>query len=112
MPKVAPLLDSAKVDFDELHTVIKGLNDIETQVGAVLGSAHDFIGNTDEQLQERLGQLHVTLMNLKVITTHAKALVETLGEKPSRIIFSGKPTKLTPEADIIKSREPLPAKKP
>ena len=112
MPKVAPLLDSAKVDFDELQKTVKGLNDVETQVGTVLGSAHDFIGNTDKQLQERLSELHVTLMNLKVITTHAKALVETLGEKPSRLIFSGKPTKLTPEADIIKSREPLPAKKP
>lgn len=112
MPKVAPLLDSAKVDFDELQKVVKGLGDVETQVGTVLGSAHDFIGNTDKQLQERLNELHVSLMNLKVITTHAKALVETLGEKPSRLIFSGKPTKLTPEADIIKSREPLPARKP
>jgi ABC-type transporter Mla subunit MlaD len=112
MPKVAPLLDSAKVDFDELQKTVKGLNDVETQVGTVLGSAHDFIGNTDKQLQERLSELHVSLINLKVITTHAKALVETLGEKPSRLIFSGKPTKLTPEADIIKSREPLPAKKP
>ena len=112
MPKVAPLLDTAKTDFDELQKVVKGLTGVETQLGTVLGSAHDFIGNTDKDLQEQLSQLHVTLLNLKVITTHAKALVETLGEKPNRLIFSGKPEKLTPEADIIKSREPLPARKP
>jgi len=54
----------------------------------------------------------VTLLNLKVISTHAKALVDALGEKPNRLIFSGKPTKLTPEEDIIKSKKPLPAKSP
>jgi hypothetical protein len=49
---------------------------------------------------------------LKVVTTHAKALVEALAEKPNRVIFSGKPAKLTPESEIIKSHEVLPAKKP
>jgi hypothetical protein len=77
-----------------------------------LGTANDFLGNTDTQLQEQLKQLHVTLMNLKVITTHAKALTEALGEKPNRLIFSGKPAKLTPEDEILKSRKPLPAKVP
>jgi hypothetical protein len=57
-------------------------------------------------------ELHVILQNLKVITTHAKAITETLGEKPNRLIFSGKPNKLTPESDIMKSNKPLPAKKP
>jgi hypothetical protein len=42
----------------------------------------------------------------------AKALVETLAEKPNRVIFSGKPTKLTPESEILKSSKPVPAIKP
>jgi len=112
MPKVGPLLDTAKADFDELQKVVKGLNDVETQVGTVLGTADNFLGNTDKQLQEQLKELHVTLLNLKVISTHAKALVEALGEKPNRLIFSGKASKLTPESDIIKSDKPLPARKP
>lgn len=37
----------------------------------------------------------MTLLNLKVVTTCAKALVETLAEKPNRVIFSGKPAKLS-----------------
>ena len=112
MPKVAPLLDTVKVDFDELQKVVKNLNDVEAQAGTVLGTANNFLGNTDKQLQLQLKELHVTLLNLKVISTHAKALVEALGEKPNRLIFSGKAAKLTPEAEILKSDKPLPAKKP
>jgi ABC-type transporter Mla subunit MlaD len=112
MPKLPPLFDTAKIDLDELQKVVKGLNDVEAQVGTVLGTANNFLGSTDKQLQEQLNQLHVTLLNLKVITTHAKAITEALGEKPNRLIFSGKANTLTPEADILKSRKPLPAKSP
>ena len=92
--------------FDEL------LGDVETQAGTLLNTATSFVGTTDKSLQEQLKQLHVTLLNLKVITTHAKALVDTLSEKPNRLIFSGKANNLTPEDEIIKSSKPLPAKKP
>jgi len=112
LPKLPFLADTLKTDLDELQKVVKGLDDVEAQAGTVLGTANNFLGNTDKQLQEQMKQLHVTLLNLKVISTHAKALVEALGEKPNRLIFSGKPTKLTPEADIIKSSKPLPAKSP
>ncbi len=78
----------------------------------MLGTADKFISSTDKQLQEQLKQLHVTLLNLKVVTTYAKELVETLAEKPNRIIFSGKPEKLTPESEILKSSKPLPATRP
>ena len=44
---------------------------------SVLGTADKFISATDKQLQEQLKQLHVTLLNLKVVTTYAKELVET-----------------------------------
>jgi ABC-type transporter Mla subunit MlaD len=111
MPKVSPLLDSLKIDVDELHGVVKGLGDVESKAGTALTSADAFIGNTDQSLQEQLKQLHVTLLNLKVITTHAKALVDALSEKPNRLIFSGKANKLTPEEEIIKSTKPLPARK-
>jgi ABC-type transporter Mla subunit MlaD len=112
MPKISPLLDSLKIDIEELQKVAKGLDETEGRADTVLGTANTFLGHTDKQLQDQLKELHVTLLNLKVISTHAKALVETLGEKPSRLIFSGKATRLTPEADIIKSSKPLPAKQP
>ena len=112
LPKISPVLDTAKTDLEELKRIIKGLDDVEKNANAVFESAGKFVGNTDKQLQDQLKELHVILLNLKVVSTHAKALTETLAEKPSRIIFSGKTQKLTPESEILKSKEPLPAKKP
>ena len=112
MPKLGPLADSLKIDVDNLQNVVKNLDAVTKGADTVLGTADAFISTTDKQLQEQMKQLHVVLLNLKVVTTHAKALVETLAEKPNRLIFSGKPAKLTPEAEILKSAKPLPAKKP
>jgi ABC-type transporter Mla subunit MlaD len=111
LPKISPVLDVAKIDLEELQRIIKGLDDVEKNANAVLENAGKFVGNTDKQLQEQMKELRVILLNLKVVSTHAKAITQTLGEKPSRIIFSGKGANLTPEIEILKSKEPLPAKK-
>jgi ABC-type transporter Mla subunit MlaD len=112
MPKFGPLLDVAKIDLEELQRIIKGLDDVEKNANAVFDNAGKFLGSTDKQVQEQMKELHVILLNLKVVSTHAKALTESLAEKPNRIIFSGKGNKLTPESEILKSKEPLPAKRP
>jgi ABC-type transporter Mla subunit MlaD len=112
MPKLGPLADSLKMDVDNLQNVITNLDGVAKGADKVFGSADSFIKTTDKQLQEQLKQLHVTLLNLKVVTTYAKALVESLAEKPNRVIFSGKPAKLTPESEILKSNRALPAKRP
>ena len=112
MPKLGPLVDSAKGDVDKLQKAVEGLSQVEQQAGNFLDTADTFVGTTDKSLQEQLRELHVVLLNLKVITTHAKTLIDTLAEKPNRVIFSGKAPKLTPETEIIKSQQPLPGKKP
>ena len=111
-PKLGPLADSLKVDVDNLQNVVNNLDSVSKDADNVLHTADTFFSATDKQLQEQLKQLHVSLLNLKVITTHAKALVQALAEKPNRIIFSGKPATLTPESEILKSSKPLPAKRP
>jgi ABC-type transporter Mla subunit MlaD len=111
-PKLGPLADSLKMDVDNLQNVITNLDGLAKGADSVLGNADHFISTTDKQLNEQLKQLHVTLLNLKVVTTYAKQLVETLAQKPNRIIFSGKPTQLTPESEILKSSKPLPARRP
>jgi ABC-type transporter Mla subunit MlaD len=111
MPKLGPLADSLKTDADNAQNLITNFDGLAKDAGSVLGTADEFISTTDKQLQEQLKQLHVTLLNLKVVTTYAKQLVETLAQKPNRIIFSGKPTQLTPESEILKSSKPLPATK-
>ena len=111
-PKLGPLADSLKTDADNLQNAIKNLDAVEKGADTFLGSADMFVKSTDKQLQEQLKQLHVTLLNLKVVTTYAKELVETLAQKPNRLIFSGKPATLTPESEILKSSKPVPARKP
>ena len=112
MPKLSPIADSVKIDVDNLQNVINNLETVSEDADHFIGTANTFIGSTDKSLQDQLKELHVTLLNLKVITTHAKALVDQLAEKPNRVIFSGKAPKLTPEDEIIKSNKPLPGKKP
>jgi ABC-type transporter Mla subunit MlaD len=112
MPKLGPLADSLKIDVDNLQNVIKNLESVSKGADHLFGTADAFIGTTDKSIQDQMKELHVILLNLKVVTTHAKALVDALAEKPNRVIFSGKAPKLTPEEEIIKSSKPLPAKKP
>jgi len=112
MPKLGPLADSLKTDVDNLQNVLKNVESMAKDADKVFGSADLFVKSTDKQLQEQLKQLHVTLLNLKVVSTYAKELVETLAQKPNRVIFSGKPAILTPESEILKSSKPLPARKP
>ena len=112
LPKLGPLADSLKMDVDNLQNVLKNLEGVSKSADQFIGTANTFVGTTDKSVQEQMKELHVILLNLKVVTTHAKALVDSLAEKPNRVIFSGKPPKLTPEEEIIKSTKPLPAKKP
>ena len=112
LPKFSPLLDTVKTDMDELQKIILGFDSVEKNANTAFETAGKFLGNTDKQLQDQMKELRVILLNLKVISTHAKAITEALGEKPNRLIFSGKAKTLTPEAEILKSREPLPAKRP
>ena len=112
LPKLSPVADAAKADLDDLQKTIQGLDPVETKASNVLDTADTFVGKTEKQLADQMQELHVNLLNLKVITTHAKALVDTLAEKPNRLIFSGKANKLTPEDQILKSHEALPAKSP
>jgi len=112
MPKLGPLADSAKVDIDNLQNVISNLQTVSKDADQFLGTANTFIGSTDKSVQDQMKELHVTLLNLKVITTHAKALIDALAEKPNRVIFSGKAPNLTPEEEILRSSKALPGKKP
>ncbi|MEP6708547.1 MAG: MlaD family protein [Verrucomicrobiota bacterium] len=112
LPKLSPLVDTVKTDLTDFQKVIQDFDAIEKTAETFFGSAGKFVGSTDKQIQDQMKELHVILLNLKVISTHAKALVDTLSEKPNRLIFSGKANKLTPEEEIIKSHKPLPAKQP
>lgn len=127
MPKLSSTLDSAQksvasvqglvnnanslvADNGSLRQAVDNLKSVEGDLDDLLKKAGGFVGNTDRDLGARMKELAVVLQNLKVATTHLKALAQSLGEKPSRLIFSGKPAKLQSEEAILKSSQPLPAK--
>jgi ABC-type transporter Mla subunit MlaD len=128
-PRANKLLDGLKVTSDSADVAVKRLDkmiadvdgpikgDLEelrmsmVKVQGTLNSANQLLTHTDKNLETRLQELAVIFQNLKVVSTHAKAVTQALGEKPSRLIFSGKAQKLTSEDDILHSNKPLPAVK-
>jgi ABC-type transporter Mla subunit MlaD len=130
LPRISKLADGLKLTSDAAESALKridrliaevdepiksDLKEIKTvlvQLDQALGEADHFITRTDKNLSPRLQELAVILENLKVVSTHAKALTQALGEKPNRLIFSGKPKKLTSEEEILRSDKPLPALAP
>ncbi len=129
LPKVSKLIEGLKATSDSADQALKrldkliaeadgpikddllALKKLLVQTEQTIGTANQLITRTDRNLGARMEELSVVLENLKVVSTHAKALTQALGERPSRIIFSGKPKTLTSEEEILKSKKPLPAVK-
>lgn len=127
LPRVAKLTEGLKTTSETADSALKKMDkllgeaegpiktDLEqlkvtlVQLKATLATADGVLGRTDKSLASRMQELGVVLQNLKVVSTHAKALTQALGERPSRLIFSGKPQTLTPESEILRSDKVLPA---
>ena len=108
----AELLPRLTVILDEGKTVA-------TNATATLNKGKQLLGNVDgvvqgnaDELTKILAELRVVSQNLKVISTYAKALTATVGEKPSRMIWGRKTTALPSEAEILKSSEPVTIQRP
>jgi ABC-type transporter Mla subunit MlaD len=129
-PRANKLLDGLKTTSESADVAIKNVNKLVdgptspvktnldelkealVKVQSTLGSANQLLSRTDKNLDGRMQELSVVLQNLKVATTHAKALTQQLGERPNRLIFTGKPQKLPTEEEIIRSTKPVPGLKP
>ena len=130
VPRADKLLDGLKTTSESADVAIKRLDKLIAdadgpikgdlvelksalvKIQGTLATANQFLGHTDKNLDGRMQELAVVLQNLKVVSTHAKAVTQALGERPNRLIFSGKPQKLTPEQEILQSNKPVPAVKP
>lgn len=130
LPKVSKLADSLQVTstsadqaLKRIDKTVEGLDapikqDLEElrisllKMQQTMASANQLLTNTDKGLTARMQELSVVLQNLKVASTHAKVLTETLGENPHRLIFGGKPKKLTSEAEILRNPRPVRGAKP
>ncbi len=130
VPRANTLLEGLKATSDSADIAIKNINklidgpaspvktDLEelketlVKLQQTIGTANQLLGRTDKNIDGRMQELSVVLQNLKVATTHAKALTQAIAEHPNRLIFSGKPQKLPTDEEIIKSPKPVPGTKP
>lgn len=113
--------------LEEIRPMMKNLNLLSGHMSETLPEMmkrmDHVLGTGDELLQDiaspenrqkfdaMLRDMRVVSSNLKVVTTHSKALTATLGEKPWRLLWGGEPNVLTSEAEILASDKPLPARK-
>jgi len=84
------------------------------KVDAFLGDGDKLLANVGseenrQRLSDLLANLRVVSDNLKVVSTNAKAFTATLGQRPWRLLFGGKPNDLPSEQEILSSDKPIPA---
>ncbi|MEO7318787.1 MAG: MlaD family protein [Chthoniobacteraceae bacterium] len=100
---IANIEGPLKTDLVELRATLASTQD-------TMKSATSLLNRTDKNLDARMSELGVVLQNLKIVSTHAKAFAQAIGEKPNRVIFSGKPQSLPSEQTILRSTRPVPAR--
>ncbi len=112
-------LTQAKQLIDRLGpalTKLQALGDkMSDQLPPLMNNANKFLNDGDQvlanfntpegkqRLNDLLNSLRVSMENLKVVTTNAKALTQTLAEKPWRVIWGGKTVQPPPEDQVLDS---------
>lgn len=130
MPRISSVAESAKTAAESADAMVKRVDKLITEneggikanlqelrtsltkMQDVLNTTNGFVKRTDRSIADQMKDLSVVLQNLKVATTQTKAFTETVARQPHRLIWGGKPNKLTPEETIIRTSRPVPAKTP
>ena len=103
-PKLAGVLDEVK---DLGLTAKTSFTNVAFEAQHTIKGAGDLIEGNHANLDKIIAELRVVSQNLKVVSTYAKALTSTVGEKPSRLVWGRKKTDLPTEEEIIASEEPI-----
>jgi virulence factor Mce-like protein len=105
--KLGPALDKLEDLGDKMSTQLPPLmtnaNKFLTDGDAVLANFNTPDGK--RRLNDLLNSLRVSMENLKVVTSNAKALTATLAEKPWRVIWGGSTVKPPPEDAVLDSNK-------
>jgi len=84
-----PLMDNANKFLVDGDSVISNLNTPESR----------------ERINEMLANLRVSTDNLKVVSSNAKALTQTLAQTPWRVFWGGPTVPAPPESEVLKSNK-------
>jgi phospholipid/cholesterol/gamma-HCH transport system substrate-binding protein len=107
LSKLEPALDKLEAlgdkMSDSLPPLMNNANKFLTDGDDVLANFNTPDGK--KRLADTLNSLRVSMENLKVVTTNAKALTQTLAEKPWRVIWGGKTVQPPPEDKVLDSNQ-------
>jgi len=103
--KLGPALDKLQALGDQMSAKLPTLIDNGNKF---LKDGDDVLANFNtpdgrKRLNDLLNSLRVSMENLKVVTSNAKALTQTLAEKPWRVIWGGKTVQPPPEDQVLDS---------
>ncbi len=107
MKALANADSSMKLISEQLPRLLPQIQSTLVAVESTLLNTDDLIKDNRAQLKRALEDLRVVMQNLKVVTTYAKTFTHTIAEKPSRIVWSGPPTKLPDEKTILEDKKPI-----
>jgi ABC-type transporter Mla subunit MlaD len=119
-------LTEAKEMITQLQPVLTRLDSLsqkmETSLPPLIDHGDKFLQDGDSvmtnfnspegraRLNAMLDSLRVSSENLKVVSSNAKALTETLAEKPWRVLWGGSTVKPPPEDEVLKTNKVIPLK--
>jgi ABC-type transporter Mla subunit MlaD len=107
LTKLGPVMDRLDLLSQKMQTSLPPLMD---HADKFLLDGDDVMANFNspegrKRLNDMLDSLRVSTENLKVVSTNAKALTQTLAEKPWRVFWGGSTITPPPEDEILKSNK-------
>lgn len=97
---------------EKVNSLLTNAENLSKNADELIERLNEVVEKNDGKIDQTLGDLHVVLQNLKVVSTYAKAITGTLGQKPWRVIWGGQTPQLPSEQEILKSDKPLPVELP
>jgi virulence factor Mce-like protein len=97
---------------EKLNALLTNAQNLSENADELIARLNQIVEKNDGKIDQTLGDLHVVLQNLKVVSTYAKAITGTLGQKPWRVIWGGETPQLPSEKEILQSDQPLPIELP
>jgi len=100
---------TVKVD-DALPGIVVGLDTLLDDGDQLISSINSSLLTPDneQRLKKIMDELSVTLANMKVVSSNAKALTMTLAQTPWRLVWGGPTNPPVPEQDVLRSNQPVP----
>jgi ABC-type transporter Mla subunit MlaD len=116
LTSINEVLEEVQKDGSGLPSKVNSLlvkaDTLAVNADSLIQQMDGILKKNDKNLDQTLADLRVMTQNLKVVSTYAKSITATLGQKPWRLVWGTTPNELPTEEQILNSKEPVPVKVP